>query len=115
MNDFFKKNKYFLLSIGAVPGAIFRWQIDDVFIVNTLGCFLLGIINALPVKRMYKLIFGFGFCGSLTTFSGWAFHLFQLISEDLYKLFFLNSVLIVLIGFFAICLGDLFAKKFLIS
>ena len=115
MNNFFKKNKYFLISIGAVPGAIFRWQIDDVFIVNTLGCFLLGIINAMPVKRIYKLIFGFGFCGSLTTFSGWSFYLFKLISEGLYKLFFLNSFLIVLIGFFAICLGDLFAKRFLIS
>ena len=115
MNNFLKKNKYFLISIGAVPGAIFRWQIDDVFIVNTLGCFLLGIINAMPVKRIYKLIFGFGFCGSLTTFSGWSFYLFKLISEGLYKLFFLNSVLIVLIGFFAICLGDLFSKKFLIS
>ena len=115
MNNFFKKNKYFLISIGAVPGAIFRWQIDDFFIVNTIGCFLLGIINAMPVKRIYKLIFGFGFCGSLTTFSGWSFQLFQLISQGLYKLFFLNSVLIVLIGFFAICLGDLFAKKFLIS
>ncbi len=115
MNNFLKKNKYFLISIGAVPGAIFRWQIDDVFIVNTLGCFLLGIINAMPVKRIYKLIFGFGFCGSLTTFSGWSFYLFKLISEGLYKLFFLNSFLIVLIGFFAICLGDLFAKRFLIS
>ena len=115
MNNFFKKNKYFLISIGAVPGAIFRWQIDDVIIVNTLGCFLLGVINAIPVKRIYKLIFGFGFCGSLTTFSGWSFYLFKLISEGLYKLFFLNSVLIVLIGLFAICLGDLFAKKVLIS
>ena len=111
MHKFFTRSNFFLISVGAVPGAIFRWQIDDVFIVNTLGCFLLGIINALPVKRMYKLIFGFGFCGSLTTFSGWSFHLFQLISEDLYKLFFLNSVLTLLIGFFAICLGDLFAKK----
>ena len=115
MNNFFKKNKYFLISIGAVPGAIFRWHIDDFFIVNTIGCFLLGIINAMPVKRIYKLIFGFGFCGSLTTFSGWSFYLFKLISEGLYKLFFLNSVLIVLIGFFAIYLGDLFAKKILIS
>ena len=115
MNNFFKKNKYFLISIGAVPGAIFRWHIDDFFIVNTIGCFLLGIINAMPVKRIYKLIFGFGFCGSLTTFSGWSFLLLKLISEGLYKLFFLNSVLIVLIGFFAICLGDLFAKQFLIS
>ena len=56
MNNFLKKNKYFLISIGAVPGAIFRWQIDDFFIVNTIGCFLLGIINAMPVKRIYKLI-----------------------------------------------------------
>tara|TARA_Y100001968_G_scaffold29462_1_gene22787 strand:- start:273 stop:515 length:243 start_codon:yes stop_codon:yes gene_type:complete len=73
MNNFLKKNKYFLISTGAVPGAILRWQIDDIFVVNTLGCFLLGIINAIPVKRIYKLIFGFGFCGSLTTFSGWSF------------------------------------------
>ena len=111
MSNFLKKNKFFLISIGAVPGALFRWQIDDVFIVNIIGCFLLGMINSFPISRRYKLIFGFGFCGSLTTFSGWSFQLFQLISQGLYKLFFLNSVLIVLIGFFAICLGDLFAKK----
>ena len=115
MNSFLKKNKYLLISIGAIPGAIFRWQIDDVFLVNTLGCFLLGFMNAIPVKRTYKLIIGFGFCGSLTTFSGWSFHLFQLISEGLYKMFFLNSVLTVLIGLFTICLGDFFAKNFLIS
>ena len=111
MSNFLKKNKFFLISIGAVPGALFRWQIDDVFIVNIIGCFLLGMINSLPISHRYKLIFGFGFCGSLTTFSGWSFQLFQLISKGLYKLFFLNSVLIVLIGFFAICLGDLFARK----
>ena len=111
MSNFLKRNKFFLVSIGAVPGALFRWQIDDLFIVNIIGCFLLGIINSLPIGRRYKLIFGFGFCGSLTTFSGWSFQLFQLISKGLYKLFFLNSVLIVLIGFFAICLGDLFARK----
>ena len=115
MNNFLNKNKYFFISIGAIPGAIFRWQIDDVFIVNTLGCFVLGIINTMPIKRIYKFTFGFGFCGSLTTFSGWSFLLFKLISEGLYKLFFLNLILIVLIGFFAVCLGDLFAKKFFIS
>ena len=110
MSDFLKK-KFFLISIGAVPGALFRWQIDDIFIVNIIGCFLIGIINALPIPSRFKLIFGFGFCGSLTTYSGWSLQLFQLISQGLYKLFLLNSVLIVLIGFFAICLGDFFAKK----
>ena len=110
MNNFFKK-KFFLISLGAIPGALLRWQIDSIFIVNLIGCFLLGIINALPISSRFKLIFAFGFCGSLTTFSGWSFQLFQLINQGLFKLFFLNSVLIVLISFFAICLGDLFAKK----
>ena len=111
MSNFLKKNKFFLISIGAIPAAVLRWKIDDIFIVNTIGCFLLGIINALPISSRYKLIFGFAFCGSLTTYSGWALQLFQLISQGLYKLFLLNSILILLIGFFAICLGDFFAKK----
>ena len=89
---------------------LFRWQIDQIFIVNIIGCFLLGFINSLPISRRYKLIFGFGFCGSLTTFSGWSFQLFKLINQGFYKLFFLNSILIVLIGFFAVGLGHLFAK-----
>ena len=111
MRVFFKQNKFFLISIGAVPGALLRWQIDNVFIVNVIGCFLLGIVNALPIHSKYKLIFGLGFCGTLTTFSGWTFQLFQFISQGLYRLFLLHSVLIVLIGFFAICLGDFFVKK----
>ena len=111
MNIIFKNNYFFLIALGAVPAALLRWQINDMFIVNIIGCFLLGFINELAISREYKLIYGFGFCGSLTTFSGWSFQLFELINKGLYKLFFLNSVLMVLIGFFAICLGDLFTKK----
>ena len=111
MDKFFKKNNYFWISIGAVPAAIFRWQIDETFIVNIIGCFLLGFINALPISIRNKLIFGFGFCGSLTTFSGWSFQLFKLINQGFYKLFFLNSILILIVGIFAVALGNLFAKK----
>ena len=66
---------------------------------------------ALPISKKYKLIFGFGFCGSLTTFSGWSFQLFKLINKGFYKLFFLNSILIATLGVFAIGLGHLVAKK----
>ncbi|WP_269603670.1 fluoride efflux transporter FluC [Prochlorococcus marinus] len=104
-------NNFFLIAIGAVPAAIFRWQIDQIWIVNIIGCFLLGFVNAMPISRRYKLIFGFGFCGSLTTFSGWSFQLFKLISHGFYKLFFLNSILTVIIGLLAVCLGHFFAKK----
>ena len=110
MNTFFKNN-FFIISIGAIPAAIFRWQIDQIFIVNIIGCFLLGFINSLNISRRYKLIFGFGFCGSLTTFSGWAFQLFQLISQGLYKLFFMNLISMAFLGLFAVGLGHLLAKK----
>ena len=111
MENLLNKNSFILISIGAIPAAIFRWQIDELFTVNIIGCFLLGFINKIYISRKYKLIFGFGFCGTLTTFSGWSFQLFQLLREGLYKLFFLNSILAVLIGFFAVGLGDWLAKK----
>ena len=111
MGKYIKNNAFLLISLGAIPGALFRWQIDQIFIVNLIGCFLLGFINSLPISRRYKLIFGFGFCGSFTTFSGWSFQLFKLINKGFYKLFFLNSIFIVMLGIFAFVLGRFVAKK----
>ena len=105
------KNNIFFLYIGAISGALIRWQIDDIFIVNIIGCFLLGLINTLIISRKYKLILGFGFCGSLTSFSGWSHQLFNLISLSLYKLFFLNLILSLFFCFSAVCFGHLLAKK----
>lgn len=111
MDNFLKNNSYFYISIGSVPAALLRWKIDEIFIVNIIGCFLLGFVNSLPISRKYKLIFAFGFCGSLTTFSGWSLHLFELISQGLYKLFFFNTILMLFLGCFSVCLGNLLAKK----
>ena len=111
MNNFFKNNNFVLISIGAIPAAILRWQIDRIFIVNIIGCFLIGLINSLPVSRRSKLIFGFGFCGSFTTFSGWSYQLFKLLNLGFYKLFFLNAILLVILGILAIGLGHLLGKK----
>tara|TARA_B100000965_G_C19499032_1_gene716576 strand:- start:115 stop:468 length:354 start_codon:yes stop_codon:yes gene_type:complete len=111
MNTMFKNNYFFLITLGAVPAAIFRWQIDETFIVNIIGCFLLGFINALAISKEYKLIYGFGFCGSLTTFGGWSAQLFKFISQGSYINFFLNSILIVIIGLLAVLLGDRLARK----
>ncbi len=105
------KNNFICISIAAVPAAILRLQIDQLFIVNIIGCFLLGFINSLAISKRYKLILGFGFCGSLTTFSGWSFQLFKLINQGFYQLFFLNTISIVMLGIFAVSLGHLLAKK----
>ena len=106
-----KKNKFFLISIGAIPGALFRWQIDEIFIVNLVGCFLLGLFNSLAISKRSKLILGFGLCGSMTTFSGWSLHLYELLSKGLYVLFILNSIGTVILGVVAISLGHILAKK----
>ena len=111
MNRFLKNKIFIIISIGALPAAMFRWQIDQIFIVNIIGCFLLGIINSLTISKRYKLIFGFGFCGSLTTFSGWSSQLFIIINNGDYQLLFLNLILSVMLGIFAVCLGHLVSKK----
>ena len=105
------KNNFFLISAGAIPAALIRLQIDDTFIVNIIGCFLLGFLNTLRLSKRYKLMLGFAFCGSITSFSGWSFELFQLVRKGLYKLFLFNSIGILLIGIVAVGLGHLFAKK----
>tara|TARA_Y100001968_G_scaffold159161_1_gene145553 strand:+ start:2646 stop:2996 length:351 start_codon:yes stop_codon:yes gene_type:complete len=102
---------FFYISIGAVPAAILRWKIEKILIVNSLGCFILGFIHALSIPKKYKLIFGFAFCGSMTTFSGWIFNLFEYLSNGFYIYFALDFVLTIGISFFAICFGNLLARK----
>ena len=97
--------------MGAIPGALFRWQIDEIFIVNLIGCFLFGFFNSLDILKRYKLTLCVGLCGSMTTFSGWSSHLYQLLNKGLYKLFLLNAISIVIMGVLAIGLGHIFAKK----
>ena len=111
MDIFIKKNTFFLISIGAIPGALFRWQIDEIFLVNLLGCFLLGFFNSLDISKRLKLTLGVGLCGSMTTFSGLSFRLNQLLNQGLYKLFLLNSILMIFMGVLAIGLGHIFAKR----
>ena len=104
-------NTFFLISLGAILGALFRWQINEIFIVNSIGSFLLGFFNSLDILKKYKLILCVGLCGSMTTFSGWSSHLYKLLNQGLYKLFLLNSISIVIMGVLAIGLGHIFARK----
>ena len=74
-----------LLALGAVPGAILRWQValhlgDQNLLVNVLGAALLGLLAGLPAAPRRQLLLGIGFCGSLTTFSSWMVDAMRLIS-----------------------------------
>ena len=74
-----------LVSLGAVPGALLRWQValhlaDRHVLVNVLGAALLGLLAGLPAAPRRQLLVGIGFCGSLTTFSRWMLDAMRLIS-----------------------------------
>ena len=105
------KNNIIYISFGAILGAFIRWQIDQTFIVNIIGCFLIGFLNSLSISQRFKLFFAVGFCGSLTTFSGWIFDLFKLLENGFYVDFFSNIVLVFLTSFFSVFLGYFLGKK----
>ena len=79
-------NELALVGLGAVPGAVLRWQVashfhDNDVIVNVLGAFILGWLVGLPLRPKRQLLIGIGFCGSLTTFSSWMVHCVTFIAE----------------------------------
>jgi CrcB protein len=81
-----------LVALGAVPGALLRWQAGVQLrpilplhsggadlLVNLIGSLLLGWLVAPPgAPSGCVLALGIGFCGSLTTFSSWMFDLARL-------------------------------------
>lgn len=75
-----------LVALGAVPGAVIRWQIgshlpDNDVIANVFGAFILGWLVGLPLRPKRQLLIGIGFCGSLTTFSSWMVHCVTFIAQ----------------------------------
>ena len=74
-----------LVGVGAVPGALLRWQLalhlgDQNLLVNVLGAALLGLLAGFPAAPRRQLLLGIGFCGSLTTFSSWMLEAMHYIS-----------------------------------
>ena len=79
-------NELALVGLGAVPGAVLRWQVgshfhDNDVIANVLGAFILGWLVGLPLRPKRQLLIGIGFCGSLTTFSSWMVHCVTFIAQ----------------------------------
>ena len=73
-----------LVALGAVPGALVRWQLgaalnDRDVLANVLGSFILGLLLGLPYQPRLQLLIGIGFCGSVTTFSSWMVNSIDLI------------------------------------
>ncbi len=86
------------------------------FIVNIIGCFLIGIFLTLPEKFdwftiEYRLFLATGICGGFTTFSTLSYENYALIKEGDYIYFVSYTVLSFAIGLAATFSGMYLIKK----
>ncbi len=116
MNNFLpevilRKNQLFFVLFGAIPGALLRWNLNNDFQANIIGSVLVGLITGLKVSKSIQWLFVIGFCGSLTTFSGWMINLLELINTG----YFLNAAFVLIstlfLGFLGIMLGFVIGYK----
>lgn len=80
------------------------------FIVNVVGCFLIGIFFGLagrvhPISPAMNVFLITGFCGGFTTFSSFSDDLFLLMQGKHWLYFAVYLCLSIIIGFFMVWLG----------
>lgn len=117
-----------LVGIGGFIGSVLRFWVSNwfmqnipptwpwgTFLVNLLGCFVIGMVMGLPAKAQetenLRLFIGSGFCGGFTTFSAFSNEGFQMLRHQLYLLFAAYAVSSVLLGLAAVATGYFFIRS----
>ncbi len=119
----FNLTNIILVFLGGGLGSLFRYGIGllilsnfrmyfplGTFIVNIIGCFLLGLVLGLfegkkLISPEIALLFGTGFCGGFTTFSTFSLEGYRLIEDGEWMVFLGYTVGSIGIGIMAAMLG----------
>ena len=88
------------------------------FVVNIVGCFIIGAVYALAEKgnlltAEMRLFLAVGFCGGFTTFSSFANESLMLLKDNSAMFFLLNVVGSVLLGILAVYAGIILIRSFI--
>ena len=119
----------FYVAIGGAIGSSLRYIIGkflpynkgefplSTFLVNLIGCFLIGFFFKTLSKPDFlksdlSLFFIIGFCGGLTTFSTFSFESLNLIKEDSLLILLSYNFTSLFIGLLMVYLGTLLGKVF---
>ena len=120
--------EFILLSIGAILGAFIRYKItslpfifgiigSNVFIVNIIGSFILGVFSVLSISLnldpRYSFLMAIGFCGSLTTMSSFALENIILFENNQLLQMVINTVSNVILSFLFLYLGRILTLQIL--
>lgn len=83
------------------------------FVVNIIGCFLIGVLTSyfLKVDNYLKFLLITGFCGGFTTFSTFSAENYSLWQNGNYPILLLYVLLSIIVGLIAVYLGLHVAKN----
>lgn len=116
------------IGLGAIGGALSRYYLGQwltlstlltfptgTFLVNISGCFLMGLITTLMIRRLslkpdLMLLSTTGFLGAYTTFSSYELEAEQLLDFSNWQIGLLYWVSSPLLGFLSFGLGVALAK-----
>ena len=119
-----------IIGTGSFAGGVLRFLISrfvqssilstfpyGTFVVNLLGCFLLGLLYGLSEKgdvlsNEWRIFLTIGFCGGFTTFSTFAGENFAMLRDGNYFFFSLYTAASVFLGLLAVFAGHFTIKIF---
>ncbi len=121
--------RYLVVGLGGFVGAIARYAIGvwvetfwrrefplATFLINITGCFIIGFFLTLAAVRVpmdphLRLLIATGFVGAYTTFSTFEYETTRLTETGAFGWAALNVIASVVVGFLAVKLGVVWARR----